>query len=170
MPARFKGTPLDYVWERATPEPNTGCWLWTYGVNASGYGVANYDNKSLVAHRLVFFSLHPGANQSLCVLHRCDQPSCVNPDHLFLGTHTENMRDAAAKGRLSRPFRGSDRPRQWSRRVRGRDPNSKLTAEDVLSIRSERFRGVIHKDIAAQFGVTKSAITQILGRKIWKNL
>jgi hypothetical protein len=78
------------------PEPNSGCWLWDGWVNGRGYGRFG---KGL-AHR-ISWELHRGpipAGMNIC--HKCDVPPCVNPDHLFLGTQTDNMRDCARKGRL----------------------------------------------------------------------
>lgn len=87
-----------------TPEPNTGCWLWTRFTDKDGYGFINtctikYKSNSTRAHRLSY-SLFKGAiPKGMCVLHKCDQPSCVNPEHLFLGTHRDNQWDKVHKGR-----------------------------------------------------------------------
>ena len=79
--------------------PIGGCWLWTGTKWKSGYGYFRKDKKIQTAHRY-FYSLYKGNfDPNLCVLHVCDNPSCVNPEHLFLGTHTDNMRDMTAKGR-----------------------------------------------------------------------
>lgn len=84
------------------PEPNSGCWLWSGAANEHGYGNFSYGgrkNRTVAsAHRFAHFvyKFHPFWMQ---VLHRCDNPSCVNPDHLFLGTTTDNMRDMVRKGR-----------------------------------------------------------------------
>jgi HNH endonuclease len=79
--------------------PN-GCWLWNSGFNKGGYGEARYKGKKVSAHRMaacLFFGLE--LDDPRWVLHRCDTPKCVNPDHLFLGTNADNMRDCVNKKR-----------------------------------------------------------------------
>ena len=84
------------------PEPISGCWIWTGSLNKrhNGYGQIRIgDGKPLLAHR-ASYELHIGTiPDGMCVLHKCDVPCCVNPNHLFLGTHADNMRDCHSKGR-----------------------------------------------------------------------
>lgn len=87
-------------------DPNAGCWLWWRGLNSDGYGSCGIRGFSRKAHR-ASWEIHKGPiPPGLHVLHRCDTPACVNPDHLFVGTHFDNMSDAARKGRLKIPPRG----------------------------------------------------------------
>lgn len=93
----------ELFWSKVTPEPMSGCWLWTAGVSGSGYGrfsrshgKRGMDTASRVAWTLRVGPIPPG----MLICHRCDNPPCVNPDHLFLGTARDNIRDAARKGRL----------------------------------------------------------------------
>jgi hypothetical protein len=81
---------------------NDGCWNWTGKLNQHGYGVITVDGRNTRAHRAMHFMLRPNADKSLVVMHTCDNPRCVNPQHLKLGTQKENMADMHAKGR----FRG----------------------------------------------------------------
>lgn len=84
-----------------TPEPNTGCWLWSEGTDWAGYGYFRHAGE-LLAHRCSYV-LHSGPIPTgLHVLHKCDVPACVNPEHLFLGTHQDNMTDCKVKGRTQR--------------------------------------------------------------------
>src|SRR5439155_3122988 len=86
-------------WEKVEPEPNSGCFIWT-GATTRGYGRMTISQKAAIATR-VSWELHYGAIPTgYDVLHKCDQPWCVNPQHLFLGTAQDNIRDARNKGRL----------------------------------------------------------------------
>ena len=131
-----------------------GCWLWTGATTYYGYGSIDIDGRPYRAHRLSW-ELHNGSiPEGLNVLHTCDNPPCVRPDHLWLGTHAENMRDRDFKGRLVPP------PIR-----RGEDANAaKLTAEQVLAIREDT-RSL--RLIAADYDVSRSAISLIRRRKNW---
>jgi hypothetical protein len=138
-------------WKYVMPEPNSGCWLWTGGVNHWGYGWLGISFKqSKLAHRLSWVLHHGDIPDNLWVLHKCDVPSCVNPTHLFLGTHQDNMDDMKKKGR-------------------GRYTKSaaKLTPNEVSEIRtgdgSTRY-------LAKKFGVGKSTIQAARAYKSWKEL
>ena len=84
------------------PEPNSGCWLWMAAVNFHGYGRFNMGKKRggiMKSHRVAWEIYRGRIPEGLHVLHKCDIPACVNPDHLFLGTHTDNMQDMTLKGK-----------------------------------------------------------------------
>lgn len=92
LPRRF--------WGKVRPEPTTGCWLWTAAADHHGYGRFGVRTKLVrLAHRHAYIVLVDPEIGSLEVCHRCDNPSCVNPEHLFAGSHTDNMRDMSRKGR-----------------------------------------------------------------------
>jgi HNH endonuclease len=101
--------PASYEWhidsarrrieERSMPEPNSGCWLWLGSINNKGYGKMSIGSRITVAHRASFeaFVCAPG---NLSVLHHCDTPSCVNPEHLYIGTQQDNIDDCIRRGRF----------------------------------------------------------------------
>ena len=87
----------------------TGCWSWLLVKNKKGYGQVGYCGKIWQAHRLSYIKFVGEIPKGMCVLHKCDNPSCVNPEYLFLGTDADNARDRKAKGRNA-DFRGSKNP------------------------------------------------------------
>jgi hypothetical protein len=136
------------------PEPNSGCWLWESGFDGWGYGRLKYRRKYLAAHRLSW-TIHRGEIPTgMWVLHKCDTPVCVNPDHLFLGTHRDNMRDMVQKGRS-----------YW--RFGETHPQAKLTKEDVAAILSDTRPKLI---IASDYGIGASHVSAIQLRKKWHHL
>lgn len=97
-----KRQPFAEILERnSIPEPNTGFWLWLGAVDAKGYGhVRSYEHLGQQrAHRLSYLEHHGSIPPGMQVCHKCDQPSCVNPDHLWLGSNQENQMDMVRKGR-----------------------------------------------------------------------
>jgi hypothetical protein len=141
---------------KVSPEPNTGCWLWTGATKELGYGVIGRGRRGQgteKAHR-VSWRLHYGdIPDGQCVCHRCDVPSCVNPEHLFLGSLGDNARDCVAKGRNFVPNNRGERAK-WA----------KLTSADVAEIRKRAITGVAY---AKRYGVSKSAIYQIWAGQNW---
>lgn len=98
---------LAHFFNNYIPEPNSGCWLWDGRINQGGYGVATIAGHTFLMHRLSLMLHTPWQWEKRHALHRCDVPSCVNPDHLFWGTQDDNMRDAASKKRLHNRFQSS---------------------------------------------------------------
>lgn len=142
---------------QVSPEPTSGCWLWTGTANADGYGAIKLRRKALKAHR-VSWLLHFGDPKERQVLHRCDNPSCVNPDHLWLGTHLENMRDKVRKGRSS-SMHGASNPR------------ARLTAEQVLELRALYATGQWRQvDLASRFGLKQPQVSEIVRRTSWSRI
>lgn len=136
---------------------DTACWLWTGGKNKAGYGSIGLGGKGAGnrnVHR-VSWELHFGAiPKGFFVCHKCDNPSCVNPEHLFLGTPKDNMVDMITKGR-KRSALGSD------------SSNSKLTEDQVLQIFNDER---IYKEIAKEFNITHEQVGSIKRKKDWKHL
>jgi hypothetical protein len=132
-----------------------GCWLWTGYIGKRRYGAIwdgeRYERSNRASWRIHFGPIPKG----LCVCHTCDVPSCVRPDHLFLGTKSENMRDMVAKGRHAYQ--------------RGRVNNmAKLTPEMVLAIRNED--PLPSHLLSEKYGVSSSTIRRVRSGGSWRNL
>lgn len=141
-------------WSRVAHLSDNECWLWL-GKTRGGYGRIMIDKKYKAAHR-VALELRDGALPSdLDVLHKCDVRACVNPNHLVLGTHLDNMRDMVAKGR---------RPDTHG----ARNPKAKLTESDVSNIRARHETQTL-RQIAEAYGVTEQCIYRIVTHRSWRH-
>lgn len=148
------------------------CWLWTGGTKSHGYANFKLGVKSLRAHRVAWTLFLGPIPPGLCVLHRCDVRACIRPDHLFLGTHAENMGDMVAKGRqataATHPGRWASGEHHGSRTSPGRMRRGPhLTVADVLAIRAsdEPLRVM-----SARFGVGVANVKKIRRRVTWKHV
>lgn len=133
-----------------------GCWLWTGAKFHFGHGAFRGEGSAMIrAHRFSWL-LHRGQiPDGLCVLHTCDNPSCVNPLHLFLGTKTLNSIDCTAKRRQARGEANA---------------NAKFSAETVREIRRLRKAGVMTKELAQGYSVNRSTIQRIVRKATWKQV
>ena len=149
-----------------------GCWEWAGKPNEKGYGRFGVNYRVIFAHRFSWLITHGEIPDGLFVLHRCDNPICVRPDDLFLGTKADNNADMRAKGRAAPMPRTPNAGRfQSNGRMSGEHHHlAKLTAEDVLYIRQLRANGVRLRVLAQHFGVSEANISQIAKRKVWKNI
>lgn len=129
------------------------CWLWT-GSTTDGYGMIGTENSRAVrgAHRVSWELAHGPIPAGLCVLHRCDVRACVRPDHLFLGTRDDNMRDRNQKGRQAQHERHG---------------KARLSAEEVAEIRKKSAAGATQRALASSYGVGKGTIQHIVSDKTW---
>ena len=139
----------------------SGCREYTGARNAHGYGVLGVGRRrTILAHRLAF-CLAAGRDidsiAGLTVCHHCDNPPCCNPDHLFLGTQRDNVRDMLSKGRRGGPM-GEAHP--WS----------KLCAQDVVAIREMNARGMSQRAIARHYAVNKTSIKLLLDGTTWRHV
>ncbi len=149
--------------EKYTRGANNGCWLWTGSINSKGYGRIFMKGGNQLAHR-VSWILHRGqipegyGYHGTCVLHHCDNPPCVNPAHLFLGTPADNARDMIDKKR------GADRNG-------GKNPKAKLTVGEVKQIRKYYAPGGCAPLWLAQvYGVSRDAIYGVVNRRNWRHI
>lgn len=137
------------------------CWVYLYHRAPFGYGML-WVNKHLVpAHRFSWELSNGLIPKGLWVLHHCDNPPCVRPDHLFLGTPQDNVHDMIAKGRaryVARPLKGEANPR------------AKLTEVQVREIRAHLTAGQRYRDIARQYGVSSGLISHIASGIAWKHV
>lgn len=143
------------------------CWLWTGSVlTGPGYGcIRDEDGKTITAH-LASWMIHdrerPEPGIELC--HRCDVRTCVNIDHLFSGTHHENMADAVSKGRMVQQYA----PERLARGSAHRQ--AKLTEDQVREIRALAANGQSLRSIAASFGVSDTMVGYIVRRRFWRHV
>lgn len=140
-------------WEQV--DQSGECWLWTGSLSPKGYGNFQARREGKItwkAHRYAYMLLRGKIPKGLHVLHRCDNPQCVNPDHLWLGTNADNHADKLRKGRQSK-----------GRRVN----TAKLTEAQVLEIFHSEVPGT---RLCEKYGVHNSVIYNIRNRKIWKHV
>lgn len=135
------------------------CWLWTGAQNTNGYGRFIDGNQHKLAHRVSYELFVGPIPDGMNVCHACDNRKCVNPHHLWVGSQTDNLRDAVAKGRMFRPNTNGEM-----------NGNRKLSAEDVRTIRAMFRGGQRRYRIAERFGVSPSTVGGIISGKIWKDV
>lgn len=177
-----------------------GCWEWQGGCNSAGYGVTSIKRRQKMCHRLAYEWTFGPIPHGMSICHHCDNRRCVRPDHLFPGTHADNMADAIAKGRpipgytvplVVPPERRSRGDQHYSRqhpeklargethwaqqqpeKVRRGEQNNKakLTESQVREIRSRYSAGESSGPLAGEFGISRCQIWNILTGKQWKHL
>lgn len=145
-------------------EKTDSCWNWT-GAKRNGYGSIKVKGKMMDMHRLSFM-LHKGEiPKGIFVCHHCDNPSCVNPDHLFLGTPKDNMQDCLKKGRMKIP--------EGHKFENGNIPvNRKLTEEQVKEIKLllKTSKHLLVNEIAEIFNIKRTVVSDIIRGKSYKNI
>ena len=141
-------------WSRVEKRDGDGCWIWQGRLSANGYGAFDFRGRPQVASRFAYELTHGHVGGSLSVCHSCDNPQCVRPSHLWLGTHQQNVEDAKKKGRMPG---GNGR--------KGSDINtSKLSPEQVTEIKTTLTPA---KTLAERFGVSGTAIYAIRRGRNW---
>ena len=136
---------MDRFWNKV--DKGDGCWPWKAATSEKGYGRFWLNNTMVGAHRLSWELANGSIPDGMHVCHHCDNPLCVNPDHLFLGEPADNTADMMAKGRVARG---------------DRLPHTKLTDDEVREIRS--ITGRTHQSIADEFRVSRTVVTRVLNR------
>lgn len=137
-------------WQKVSKDSPSGCWEWTGRTTEHGYGLLDVDGKSVLAHRFAWQLKNGPIPDDMHVCHHCDNPRCVRTSHLFIGTHADNMADRDRKERGG---------------------VAKLTKYEVAEIRRKYAQGnVTQKKLAAEYGVTREAISRITTRENWKHI
>ncbi len=143
-----------FISKMETPKTKSGCIRYLGGFSKSGYGVFDIDEKSYAAHRISYELFVGKIPKNMFVLHKCDNRQCIAPQHLFLGTQADNIKDMQIKKRNSCG-------------IGERQGNSKLTENDVREIRELIQVGTKHKKIALKFKVSERTIADIKYKKTW---
>lgn len=153
---RFK-TFEERFWEKVDRRGPDECWNWLGSKNGKGYGSFYANGKMNKAH-VISYEMNVGPiHDGLFVCHKCDNPPCVNPNHLFLGTNQDNIKDMFAKGRFP-DHKGENHP------------GAKLTEHDVLEIRRLRESGYSMNKLAKMFSVDVTNINLIVKRRHWVHI
>jgi len=134
------------------------CIIWKGAKTSAGYGAVRIKQRNYYVHRLILAQkLGRHINQGYQACHTCDNPACINPEHLFEGTQSDNMKDMANKGRYGHTLFGES------------NPHSKLTAEQVAHLRQLRKQGRNTLELANQFGITRRTVQMIVANQLWKH-
>lgn len=140
---------------KVSPEPMTGCWLWMGSAYTKGYGTIWYIDRLWAAHRLAYTWWRGAIPAGMQVCHWCDTPACVNPDHLWLGTHRANMADRNHK------------KRQW-RPAGELAPKAKLTNVEAMSARERNRLGESEFVLAAEYGLHVKSMRRVLRGQVYR--
>lgn len=163
-PIRLYGRDAERFWQKVGPHDDPdACWEWQAATDGHGYGHMNYEGRQQRAPRVAWQVLVGPIPAGIHVCHRCDNPSCVNPAHLFLGTAADNMRDMWAKGRGVAPGAG------WKHARGERHRNARMTWATVTEARERHAVGESLSALAREYGVTPPTMWAILHRKTWRS-
>ena len=168
------------------PHMKSHCWLWTAATNSRGYGQFWAAGRQVRANRAAWMIANNSISCGLYVCHSCDTPTCVNPSHLFLGTHIDNVRDRDSKGRQAKGDKNGMRlyrdrlPRgdnhharlHPERLARGESVgNAKLNTATVLVMRALHAAGGNGaRRLAKRFGISRSTAEAVIRRTTWKHI
>ena len=171
--ASMKKALRDRFWERVDQGAPDACWLWTGTVHHSGRGIiwVSDGRRAQIASRVAWELTNGPIPEGMLVCHHCDNPLCVNPAHLFLGTSADNSADMVRKGRQAIGDRSGPRLYPERRRRGESHPDAKLTEEDVRTIRQWYANGgVLQREIGDRYGISQANVSAILLRKTWEHI
>lgn len=137
------------------PVPESGCWLWEGRTDKDGYGITSYKCKAMKTHRASWIVFRGEIPKGFCVCHKCDNPSCINPDHLFVGTNLDNVKDRDKKNRAA---------------TMEKSGCTKFKKEDVIKIRNMHKDGISYNAIGKMFSTSATTIRRIVLRQTWSLL
>ena len=143
-------------WSKVDISDPDDCWAWTASTTSDGYGCIRINCRLHNSHRVAWELENGPIPNGIHILHHCDNPACCNPSHLLLGTHSDNMKDMANKGRAGN--RGS------------RNKIARLTEQDILTIREMVNGGTKQKDIAKEYSVHVMTISDIIRGATWTHV
>ncbi len=159
---------VDRFWLKVTK--TDGCWVWQGCKNYSGYGQITIKDKHYRAHRLAWILTNGEIPEGMFVCHRCDNPSCVNPRHLFIGTPKDNVDDMISKGRAVFHIFNNPQDNPPPRYYGEKHPRAKLTEKQVLEIKELIKTDLTFRQIAAKYGVSKKTVSHIKTGYRWSYL
>jgi hypothetical protein len=168
--ARFCPPAEERFWAKVDKGDGAGCWLWTGALLPNGYGSISIGARSVLVHRFAYELQNGSLGSGQVVCHRCDVKLCVRGDHLFAGSHADNVADRDAKGHQATGDRNGARKRP-ERLARGEGHgNAKLTAEMVSSARRRRKGGESIAALAREFEVSDQSMASALHGYTWRHV
>lgn len=144
---------IDIIQDHSYIDEETGCWIYTKRINHNGYGMINYNGQPWLVHRLIFKEVM-FKDLPLVVCHKCDNPPCWNPEHLFGGTPQDNIDDMVTKGRQNK----------------GIAHHRAVLTDDLVREIREAGRIMSYKDVGLAYGIDACAVRKIVLRKAWKHV